>query len=251
MFFAEGVERGEDGDDRGFVVGSGAGINAPVVSVGASSRWIRKRDWFAAGFDGVVAKNGSEGRLGGPGGWIDGVAVIVRIENNGMRCAFCVEFAEDDGTAPLNRKKMRFDAACLEHFLEAGGVFFDIRSVASDVGNSEEFAEFADNAVLVSEAVGANLFDDVFGRREDALCFEIAACGHLSAGDKRADGERGEQRERDSKIQGLTCVALILGRSCERDAWAFKPTGKRSGLACFGAQARVPVLLSNFNIFQP
>ncbi len=208
--------------------------------------WSGEKDWFPAGFDRVVAQNRREWSFIGPRAGVDGLAVIVRVENNGMRCAFGVEFAEDDGTAAFNRKKMRFDAACFEHFLQAGGVFLDIRSVASDVGNSEKFAEFADNAVLVGEAVGANFFDDVFGRRKNPLCFQIAACGHLSAGDESADGEYGEQRKRDSKIQGLTCLALILGRSCERDARAFKPT---SGLGYFGAQARVPVLLSNFNTF--
>src|SRR5947207_14789446 len=77
IFFAESVERGEDGDDWGFVVGRGAGVDTPIVRVGACSRWIRKRDGFAAGFDGVVTQDGSEGGLVGPGRGIDGLAVIV------------------------------------------------------------------------------------------------------------------------------------------------------------------------------
>src|SRR5258707_5008952 len=134
-----------------------------------------------AGFDRVVAQNRREWSFIGPRAGVDGLAVIVRVENNGMRCAFGVEFAEDDGTAAFNRKKMRFDAACFEHFLQAGGVFLVIWRVAGDVGNSEKFAEFAVNAVFVNEAVSANLFDDVFGPRAVATWFDIAAAGSLNA----------------------------------------------------------------------
>ncbi len=78
---------------------------------------------------------------------------------------------------------MGLDAACFEHFLEAHGVLYDIRSVPGDVGNSEKFAEFADNAIFVGQAVGANFFDNVLWWRRDMSCFELAA-----------DGELGERR---------------------------------------------------------
>ena len=77
---------------------------------------------------------------------------------------------------------MGFDAASFEHFFQANGIFLDVGRVAGDVGDGEELAKLAHDAVFVGEAVGADFFDDVFGRREDAFGFEFAADGKLRGG---------------------------------------------------------------------
>jgi len=72
---------------------------------------------------------------------------------------------------------MGFDAACFEHFFESSGVFFHIGGIVGDVGNGEEFTEFAHDAVFVDEAIGANLFDDVFCGRQNSLAFNLSSNG--------------------------------------------------------------------------
>ena len=130
---------------------------------------------FAAGFNRIVAEHGLERGFVGPCGRIDGLTVIVCIENNGMRSVFGVEFAENDRTAPFNRKQMRFDAAGFQHFLEVRGIFFDIGRVAGDVGDGEKFAQFADDAVFVGEAISAHFFGDVLRGRQLTFCDHVAA----------------------------------------------------------------------------
>jgi len=70
---------------------------------------------------------------------------------------------------------MGFDAAGLEHFFEASGVFFDIGCVVGNVGNGEEFAQFAHDAVFVCETVGVYFFDYVLNGWEGTLCLYVAA----------------------------------------------------------------------------
>ena len=83
IFGAESVERGENRHDGRLVIGRRAGVDAPVVLVRSGARCRRQEgNGFAAGLDGVVAQHGFEGRLVGPGGRIDWLAVVVGVENH-------------------------------------------------------------------------------------------------------------------------------------------------------------------------
>ena len=138
----QGIERGENGDDRRLIVGGGAGVNAPVVlvGVGGAACSVREGNAFAPCFDRFVAQHGFEGSFVGPGSGIDGLAVVVGVENHGSRRAFGVELSKHHWSAALNRQEMRFDAAGFEHFLQTGCVFFDIRCVARNIGNGKKLA---------------------------------------------------------------------------------------------------------------
>ena len=188
----QGIERGENSDDWRLIVGRGAGVNAPVVliGVGGTACGLREGNAFASSFDRFIAQHRFEGSFVGPRSGIDGLAVVVGVENHGSRRTFGVELCKHHWSAALNRQEMRFDAAGFKHFLQTGCVFFHIRCVARDIGNGEKLAQFAYDAVFVRQSVRADFFDDVLRGRQDFLCFDFAADGKLCAGGQGADEQR-------------------------------------------------------------
>src|SRR6266853_4232962 len=142
---------------------------------------------------------------------------------------------------------MGFDAACLEHFFEASGVFFDIGCVAGDVGNGEEFAQLPHDAVCVGQAIGVDFFDDVFCGRQNSLGFDLAADSELRRGE-RAIEEQGEAHGLDSEIQWIHLLSPRFIKSWKRHAGNFAYATKRrtSKSACATVYFQHPVTMEYF-----
>ena len=81
---------------------------------GCSGRW-RERDALAAVFERAGAQGRFEGLAVCPGGGINGLAVVVGVENYGALGVQGGQFAEDDWAASGDGEKMSFDAASFEH----------------------------------------------------------------------------------------------------------------------------------------
>src|SRR5690348_3307744 len=149
---AQSVDGGEQGDDGRFVVSGGARVKPPIVLVAAFLLW--KGNQFAAGVDGIGAQGGDEGLSTSPFFGVDGLAVIVRIKNNGALGARGVEFAEDyRATTLCGGEQLDAEAARFEHLLDQVGVASDVGSVGGDVGDGEELHKFADDFDFVGLAV--------------------------------------------------------------------------------------------------
>ena len=91
---AERVEGGELGEDGGFVVAGGAGVDALFAVDGAERR--------------------GEGRGDVPFGGSDGLAVVVGVEDDGVLGAWGVDAAVDDRRSVGNFEEARVDVAPLE-----------------------------------------------------------------------------------------------------------------------------------------
>ncbi len=99
---AEGVDGGEQGEDGGLVVSGGAGVDALVAVDGAEG-------WREGGWDVPLGRG-------------DGLAVVVGVEDDGVRCAGRVDAAVDDGWGAWDFEEARIDAAALEFVDEEAGV---------------------------------------------------------------------------------------------------------------------------------
>lgn len=135
----EGVERGEEGDDGGFVVAGGTGVDA-VFGL--------ERGGGGDGLAGGVADLRLEGRSE-PLRGIDGLAVVVGVEHDGAGGAGCADFAEDGGDGSGGGERLGGDAAFAHHGDDVGGVAIHVGAVSRDVGQGEEGEEFVDDWALV------------------------------------------------------------------------------------------------------
>ena len=70
---------------------------------------------------------------------------------------------------------MRFNPASFKHLDQMRRVFLDVGSVAGNIGDREEFAQLADNAVFVSHAIVAHFLRDLCRRRRRRLLRQRAA----------------------------------------------------------------------------
>ena len=144
------------------------------------------------------------------------MSIVVSVENHGSRRSFGIEFSKDHGSAPFDRQEMRFDATRFEHFLQAAGVFLDIRRVAGDIGDGKELAQFAQNAVFIRQAVRANFFNDVLCGRQDFFGFDLAADGHLRVNRQAAHEQHCKTSHLNSEIQTIHHFGPRSARSDER-----------------------------------
>ena len=123
----------------------------------------------------LVRKSGFEGLAIGPGGGIDGLAVIVGVKDDGAASVRGGEFAKNNGATSGDGEQVGFDAAGFEHGHEMLGVFLDVGGVAGDIGDGEKFGELAHDAIFAVHAIVADFLNDLggievgmaFGRRDE------------------------------------------------------------------------------------
>ena len=133
---------------------------------------FRERNPLSTRFDGRIAKHRLKWFSIRPRGRIHRLPVVMGVVNHRALRFRRNQFAENHRPAPADRQKVCFDPACLQHLHQMRGILLNIWRVASDVGNRKEFAQLADDAVLVIHPVVADFLYDLRGRRRSRLLRE-------------------------------------------------------------------------------
>ena len=102
--------------------------------------------------------------IGDPALLAHGLAVIMRIEENGAHGAGNFHFRKD-GRRRVGRgcEDLRCEAAGLQQALDIGRVLLDIGDVGRDIGQREQIHEIEDDLFLMRLAPGAHLVGDRVG----------------------------------------------------------------------------------------
>jgi hypothetical protein len=143
---AQGVERGEHGDDGRFVVARSAGVEPRFGVEGLAVGG--QRNHLAAVLHGFVTQDWFEWRAG-PLLGVERLAIVVRVEDDGAGGAGSGQVAEDHGVGAGDAHQFGLHAALFEHARDGLGVALDVVAVAGDVGDGEQGEEFVDDGAFV------------------------------------------------------------------------------------------------------
>ena len=127
------VERSELREDRRFIIGGRACVDAGLAV--------------------DLLRNRSEGRFGFPVVRIDGLPVIVGVEDDGMFRAWGFDFAVNDRVGARSGELFRVNVPLFECGDECVGVALYVGFVAGNVGDREECREFLQDLLFVCDAV--------------------------------------------------------------------------------------------------
>ena len=114
--------------DRRLVVGSRPRVNPPIVVISGPSTGAvaRERDAFSSRLDCGAAQHRLERCAIGPCRGIDGLPVVMRVENDRALRLGRNQFSEHHWPASGNRQQVRFDSSRFQHLHKMRGIFLDV-----------------------------------------------------------------------------------------------------------------------------
>ena len=116
-------------------------------------------------FNSSIAKDWLERFSIRPGGRIDRLPVIMCIKSHRAFRFRRDQLAENHWPAPADGEQMRFDPTRFEHLDQMRRILLDVRCVAGNVGDRQEFAQLADDAVLVVHPIVAHFLSNLCRHR--------------------------------------------------------------------------------------
>ena len=181
------IEGAEHRDDRALVVARGSRVDARLTAHALAGR--RKRNHFRPGRQRPVAQYRCP-RRARPLGWIDRLAVVVRVEHDRSRGAGSAQLAVDGRRPRIALERPRRHAAPAQELDHRRGVAADVDAVGRHVGYRQQRRELARDLRLVRLAKSAGSRSHVGARHGSAG----GGCGlgrRVHCAERQRDDQRG------------------------------------------------------------